>query len=63
MRAPLTRQLLAVRGRSTVPPSKVATASPHNMHDNSTHFVRRIRAPRSTNFVDIPVKVVPVRSV
>jgi len=49
--------LWAFRGRSSVPPSSVATASPQSMHDSSTHFVRRMRAPRSINFVDIAVKV------
>ena len=29
------------------------------MHESSTHFVRRMRAPRSISFVDIPVTVSP----
>ena len=40
----------------------MATDSPHNIQDNSTHFVRRIRAPRSISFVDISETVDPLRS-
>ena len=58
-RAPLMRALLGDRGRSSVPPSSVATASPQSKHDNSIHFVRRMRAPRSINFVDIDLTVAP----
>src|SRR5262245_16245851 len=53
IRAPATLTLASLRGRSTEPPSRVPTDSPHSRHDSSTHLVRLMRAPRSTSLVDI----------
>ena len=57
--APVHPHALRVAWPQHCTASSVAAASPHSMHDNSTHFVRRMRAPRSISFVDIPATVSP----
>jgi len=52
-RAPITRTVLAARGRKTDPPSSVAADSPHRRQDSSIHFVRRMRARWWVNLVNI----------